>query len=63
MMKPNKTIAYVAIIILTFGITGINFENLHFADNVKAYFFLVIGFLILGYYMYRKKQAAEQSRD
>ena len=47
-MKNNiDLIGFSAIIFLTFGITYLDFDNLNFKNNYKAYAQLIIGILLL----------------
>lgn len=38
---------FIAILLMTFGITYLDFENLNFEDNYKAYSMLILGVLLL----------------
>lgn len=55
--KSNKTIGFLAVILLTFGITYLNFENLSSSENVKPYLMLAIGIATLVYWFKTRSQA------
>lgn len=38
---------FIAILLMTFGITYLDFENLNFEDNYKAYNMLILEVLLL----------------
>ncbi|QNM84570.1 hypothetical protein H9W90_10215 [Polaribacter pectinis] len=45
-MKKIGIIKFMGILILTLGITDLNFENLNFDVNVKAFAAIIIGIII-----------------
>jgi hypothetical protein len=56
-MKKNiDLVGFSAIIFLTFGITYLDFDNLNFKDNYKAYVQLIIGILLFILTLYKKKK-------
>lgn len=46
MKKQIKNISLLSLLLLTFGITDLNFENLNFDENTKAYICLSLGILL-----------------
>lgn len=58
-MKNNLGfVGFIAIIFLTFGITYLDFENLNFGDNSKAYVMLIVGILLFAFALYRLKKSS-----
>ena len=58
-MKKLKTLDFVAILFLTFGITYLDFDNLSFEDNIKAYIQIFIGAIMLIYILFKRGQASK----
>ncbi|MBU2928531.1 hypothetical protein [Winogradskyella psychrotolerans] len=56
-MKNNLGfVGFIAIIFLTFGITYLDFDNLNFEDNYKAYVMLIVGILLFSFVFYGRKK-------
>ncbi|EPR72035.1 hypothetical protein ADIWIN_2874 [Winogradskyella psychrotolerans RS-3] len=51
---------FIAIIFLTFGITYLDFDNLNFGYNYKAYAMLIIGILLFGFVLYGFKKSSKK---
>lgn len=45
-MKKIEIIKLMGILFLTFGITDLNFENLNFDVNIKAYAAIITGIIV-----------------
>lgn len=56
-MKKFGIIELSAILLMTFGITYLDFDNLNFQDNYKAYIQLMIGGILILYILYKRSQA------
>ncbi len=55
MKKNADIIGFSAIFMITFGITYLDFDNLNFGDNLKPYMFIIIGFIIFIFSIYKKR--------
>ncbi|WP_179338221.1 hypothetical protein [Winogradskyella ludwigii] len=56
-MKNNLgLVGFIAVIFLTFGITYLDFDNLNFGDNYKAYAMLIIGIILFIIMFYKSKK-------
>ncbi|WP_107038595.1 hypothetical protein [Brumimicrobium mesophilum] len=62
-MKKLKTIDFIAILFLTFGITYLDFDNLTFEDNIKAYIQIIIGAIMMIYILYKRGQASKAENE
>lgn len=58
-MKKLKTLDFVAILFLTFGITYLDFDNLTLEDNIKAYIQIFIGAVLMIYILYKRGQESK----
>ncbi|HIB37533.1 hypothetical protein [Mesonia sp.] len=52
-MKKVKIISLIAIVFLTIGITYLDFENLSFYKNYKAYILIILGICTLGFSFFK----------
>lgn len=60
-MKKGRLLLFTSILFLTFGITDLDFDNLNFSDNYKAYIFIILGgFLIALNFIYWKRVNKEK---
>ncbi|WP_109360471.1 hypothetical protein [Brumimicrobium oceani] len=59
-MKRIKTLDFIAILLITGGITLLDFDNLSFQDNLNAYIQLTFGALVMIYVLYRRGQASRK---
>jgi hypothetical protein len=46
-MKNEDILSFTATLFLTFGIIDLDFDNLNFADNYKAYILIIIGGILM----------------
>ena len=62
-MKKLKTLDFIAILFLTFGITYLDFDNLSFEDNVKAYIQIIIGAILIIFILFKRGQASKTEKE
>lgn len=46
-MKKGHALSFTAMLLLTFGITDLDFSNPGFGDNFKAYIFIITGSILM----------------
>ena len=49
--KPSKITAFLAILLLIFGISYLDFDNFNLVDNIRPYLMLAIGAIIMVYWL------------
>lgn len=58
-MTKIKTLDFIAILFLTSGITYLDFDQLSFQDNIKAYIQIVLGSIMMVYILYKRGKASK----
>lgn len=57
MTQADRTMAFFATMLLTFGITAFNFENPSFESNIKEYLLIAAGLIFTVIFVIRRIKA------